>query len=69
MLAEGEKGGGTGECVSDLMNVSQVEAEFFSCFALFSNRTLPGEALGPPTKIDPGPSPSISTVPLSFSSG
>lgn len=58
MLAEGDGGGGhRGVCVSDLMNVSQVEAEeFFSCFALFSSRTLPGEALRPPTKIDPGPS-------------
>lgn len=32
MLAEGDKGGHGGVFVSDLMNVSQVEAEeFFSC--------------------------------------
>lgn len=44
-------GGHRGAFVSDLMNVSQVEAEEFS--SCFSNGTLPGEALRPPTKIGP----------------
>lgn len=47
------------------MDVSQLEAEVFSCFTLFLGPILPEEAPGPParsTEVSPGPTRRLSAL-------
>lgn len=57
-VRERGRGGHRGVFVSDVMNVSQVEAEVFSGFMLLLHPILPEEAPGPPA-----PPTKISTIP------